>query len=257
MTHPGDADWWRSAVVYQVYPRSFADHDGDGIGHPRHHRPVALSRPAGIDAIWVSPWYPSPMADGGYDVSDYRDIHPDFGSLEQADTFTARATTTARVPSAVGAPPTRCRTTTRPGWSPRYERPITGIRFSRDGIDSQSFAGIGTVPPGGPDVALGRKRARAAALLRVGSAGRCVRLPRFSIVPRFSFGASLSAFGGDGRGRLVARLSAGTLRLRLTSHCRRRRSALLHEADPVIVGSRVNVSTARHWRRGGPHGARR
>jgi alpha-glucosidase len=45
----------------------------------------------GIDAIWVSPWYPSPMADGGYDVSDYRDIHPDFGTLEQADTFIARA----------------------------------------------------------------------------------------------------------------------------------------------------------------------
>ncbi len=87
-----DADWYRSAVVYQVYPRSFADSDGDGTGDigglifrlPYIH---AL----GVDAIWVNPWYPSPLHDGGYDVSDYRDIHPDFGTLEQADEFVHRA----------------------------------------------------------------------------------------------------------------------------------------------------------------------
>ncbi len=92
MTHPRDADWWRSAVVYQVYPRSFSDHDGDGTGDILGiiDRLPYLAE-LGIDAIWVSPWYPSPMADGGYDVSDYRDIHPDFGTLEQADTFIARA----------------------------------------------------------------------------------------------------------------------------------------------------------------------
>ena len=92
MTQPGDADWWRSAVVYQVYPRSFSDHDGDGTGDVLGiiDRLPYLAE-LGIDAIWVSPWYPSPMADGGYDVSDYRDIHPDFGTLEQADTFIARA----------------------------------------------------------------------------------------------------------------------------------------------------------------------
>ncbi len=92
MTQPGDADWWRSAVVYQVYPRSFSDHDGDGTGDILGiiDRLPYLAQ-LGIDAIWVSPWYPSPMADGGYDVSDYRDIHPDFGTLEQADTFIARA----------------------------------------------------------------------------------------------------------------------------------------------------------------------
>jgi alpha-glucosidase len=87
VTHPGDADWWRSAVVYQVYPRSFSDHDGDGTGDILGviDRLPYLAQ-LGIDAIWVSPWYPSPMADSGYDVSDYRDIHPDFGTLEQADT---------------------------------------------------------------------------------------------------------------------------------------------------------------------------
>ena len=80
------------AVVYQVYPRSFSDHDGDGTGDILG---IIIDRlpylaQLGIDAIWVSPWYPSPMADGRYDVSDYRDIHPDFGTLEQADAF-ARA----------------------------------------------------------------------------------------------------------------------------------------------------------------------
>lgn len=87
-----DADWWRSAVVYQIYPRSFADHNGDGIGDVRGmiDRLPHLAE-LGVDAVWVSPWYPSPLADGGYDVSDYRDIHPDFGTLTDADAFIARA----------------------------------------------------------------------------------------------------------------------------------------------------------------------
>ena len=94
MTHPTDspAPWWRSAVVYQVYPRSFADHDGDGVGDVQGmiDRLPYLAE-LGIDAVWVSPWYPSPMADGGYDVSDYRDIHPDFGTLEHAGVFITKA----------------------------------------------------------------------------------------------------------------------------------------------------------------------
>ena len=92
VTHPGDVDWWRSAVVYQVYPRSFSDHDRNGTGDVLGmiDRLPYLAQ-LGIDAIWVSPWSPSPMADGGYDVSDYRSIHPDFGTLERADTFIARA----------------------------------------------------------------------------------------------------------------------------------------------------------------------
>ncbi|SDB88432.1 alpha-glucosidase [Raineyella antarctica] len=87
-----DPDWWRSAVVYQVYPRSFADGDGDGTGdlvgiteHLEH-----LVR-LGVDAVWISPWYPSPLYDGGYDVADYCDIDPRFGTLAQADTLVARA----------------------------------------------------------------------------------------------------------------------------------------------------------------------
>lgn len=80
------ADWWRSAVTYQVYPRSFADGDGDGTGDltgvlARLPHLVEL----GVDAVWFSPWYRSPMADGGYDVSDFCDINPDFGTLAQAD----------------------------------------------------------------------------------------------------------------------------------------------------------------------------
>ena len=78
--------WWRSAAIYQVYPRSFADANGDGIGDlagVRAH--LGHLRDLGVDAIWFSPWYPSPMADAGYDVADYRDIDPMFGTLAEAE----------------------------------------------------------------------------------------------------------------------------------------------------------------------------
>lgn len=83
---PGDAHWWRNAVVYQIYPRSFADANGDGIGDLRG----IISRidylaSLGIDAIWLSPFYPSELADGGYDVAGYMDIDPRIGTLEQFD----------------------------------------------------------------------------------------------------------------------------------------------------------------------------
>jgi alpha-glucosidase len=78
--------WWRSAVMYQVYPRSFADGNGDGEGDlPGLRARLPYLAELGVDGIWISPWYPSPMADGGYDVSDFRDIHPMFGTLEDAD----------------------------------------------------------------------------------------------------------------------------------------------------------------------------
>ena len=88
MTAPSTADplWWRSAVIYQVYVRSFADGNGDGTGDlagVRDH--LGYLKDLGVDAIWFNPWYPSPLADGGYDVSDYRDIHPQFGTLEEAE----------------------------------------------------------------------------------------------------------------------------------------------------------------------------
>ncbi|MBQ1025109.1 glycoside hydrolase family 13 protein [Micromonospora sp. C95] len=77
-----DADWWRSAVVYQVYVRSFADSDGDGIGdlHGIRER-LPYLRELGVDALWLTPFYTSPMVDGGYDVADYRDVDPMFGNL--------------------------------------------------------------------------------------------------------------------------------------------------------------------------------
>jgi alpha-glucosidase len=80
------SEWWRGAAIYQVYVRSFADGDGDGTGDlagVRSRLPYLAD--LGIDAIWFNPWYPSPMDDGGYDVSDYRDIEPAFGSLAEAE----------------------------------------------------------------------------------------------------------------------------------------------------------------------------
>lgn len=87
-----DAPWWQSAVVYQVYPRSFADGCGDGVGD----LPGLLARlphvaSLGVDAIWLSPVFRSPMADFGYDVSDYRDVDPVFGTLADLDRVIERA----------------------------------------------------------------------------------------------------------------------------------------------------------------------
>ena len=87
-----DPDWWRHAVVYQVYPRSFADADNDGTGDVRGiTEKLPYLAELGVDAVWVSPWYPSPLLDGGYDVADYYDISPDFGTLADADAFIAKA----------------------------------------------------------------------------------------------------------------------------------------------------------------------
>lgn len=81
-TAPRDPDWWKSAVVYQIYPRSFQDSDGDGIGDLRGiiERLDHLGE-LGVDVVWLSPIYPSPQADNGYDISDYEDVDPMFGSL--------------------------------------------------------------------------------------------------------------------------------------------------------------------------------
>ncbi len=88
----GGHAWWQRGVVYQVYPRSFQDSNGDGVGD----LPGVLSRldhlaALGVDAVWISPIYPSPMADFGYDVSDYTGIDPVFGSLEDFDRLVAAA----------------------------------------------------------------------------------------------------------------------------------------------------------------------
>jgi alpha-glucosidase len=86
------AAWWRTAVIYQVYIRSFADGNGDGIGDIAGLRArLPYLKELGIDAVWINPWYPSPMADGGYDVADYRGIDPSFGTLSEAEEMIAEA----------------------------------------------------------------------------------------------------------------------------------------------------------------------
>ena len=87
-----DADWWRGAVIYQIYPRSFQDSNGDGIGDLRgimERLPYVAS--LGVDAIWISPFFTSPMKDFGYDISDYRDVDQMFGTLEDFDAVVGKA----------------------------------------------------------------------------------------------------------------------------------------------------------------------
>ncbi len=88
----GGPDWWRTAVIYQVFLRSFADGNGDGVGDIaglRSRLPYLAA--LGVDAVWVNPWYPSPMIDVGYDVSDYRDVDPAFGTLAEAEALVQEA----------------------------------------------------------------------------------------------------------------------------------------------------------------------
>ncbi len=89
-----DAEWWRTSVIYQIYPRSFADGNGDGMGDLQGvtSRLESLSE-LGVDAIWFSPFFKSPQKDAGYDVSDYKDIDPLFGNLADFDALVAKAKT--------------------------------------------------------------------------------------------------------------------------------------------------------------------
>jgi 1,4-alpha-glucan branching enzyme len=90
--HRTDEYWWREGIFYQIYPRSFQDSDSDGIGDIAG---IASRLPylveLGIDAIWLSPIFPSPMADFGYDVADYCAIDPLFGTMEQFESLIAAA----------------------------------------------------------------------------------------------------------------------------------------------------------------------
>src|SRR5215207_4018967 len=88
----GNDAWWAGAVVYQIYPRSFADANGDGMGDLRGVTSrLEYLRELGVNAIWLSPFYRSPQADAGYDVADYRDVDPLFGTLADFDEMLERA----------------------------------------------------------------------------------------------------------------------------------------------------------------------
>lgn len=88
----GAGRWWRDGVIYQIYPRSFQDTNGDGIGDlPGVTQRLDYLESLGVNAIWLSPFYPSPMADFGYDVADYVDVDPLFGTLEDFDALVTAA----------------------------------------------------------------------------------------------------------------------------------------------------------------------
>jgi alpha-glucosidase len=92
MGGPVARPWWRRAVVYEVYLRSFSDASGDGLGDVGGLRArLAYLAELGVDALWVTPWYPSPMADGGYDITDHTDVDPRFGTLADVDALLAEA----------------------------------------------------------------------------------------------------------------------------------------------------------------------
>ena len=84
--------WWKNKVAYQIYPRSFLDTNGDGIGDLNGiTEKLDYLQKLGIDLVWLSPVYRSPMDDGGYDISDYRDINPMFGTMKDMDRLIAEA----------------------------------------------------------------------------------------------------------------------------------------------------------------------
>jgi hypothetical protein len=90
--HATAADWWRGAVIYQIYPRSFRDTDGDGVGDLRGiFEKLDYVADLGVDGVWLSPFFRSPMKDFGYDVSDYCDVDPLFGSIADFDAVLGRA----------------------------------------------------------------------------------------------------------------------------------------------------------------------
>src|ERR1700688_1091519 len=91
-SQPTGPEWWRHAVIYEIYPRSFQDSDGDGVGDIKGITArLDYLHDLGIDAIWITPMYPSPGIDYGYDISDYTAIDPLYGSMADLDNLVAEA----------------------------------------------------------------------------------------------------------------------------------------------------------------------
>ncbi len=97
-----DDNWWRTAVIYEIYPRSFGDTNGDGIGDLNgitEH--LDYLKDLGIDAIWITPFYPSPQVDFGYDISNYEGVDPQFGTMADFDRLTPRRRSAISASSAI------------------------------------------------------------------------------------------------------------------------------------------------------------
>ena len=135
------SEWWRGAVVYQIYPRSFADSDGDGVGDLRGATAhLAYVAALGVDAVWLSPPFRSPMVDNGYDVSDHRDIDPVFGTLADFDSLVAEA---HRLGLRVVLDQVYSHTSDRHPW-------FEASRQAREGALSDWYVWADPAPGGGP-----------------------------------------------------------------------------------------------------------
>jgi hypothetical protein len=134
-------DWWRHAVVYQVYLRSFSDGNGDGTGDiaGMRSRLQYLER-LGVDAVWINPWYRSPLLDGGYDVAEYRSINEQFGTTTEAEEFIADARRSRRPPDRLHGVAI---TSSTDEVTMANFHPTTGSRCSaaRRGLRSQTVSG--------------------------------------------------------------------------------------------------------------------
>ena len=167
-----DPTWWREAVVYQIYPRSFQDSDGDGDRRSSRRSRARLDHVAalGVDAIWLSPFYPSPFADCGYDVTDYTDVDPRFGTLDDFDALVDAAHARGlkvlldlvpchtsiehpwfrEHPDATSGPRARCRRTT--GSRPSAGRPGRATSAPGAGTCTPSTPSSRTSTGAGPEV---------------------------------------------------------------------------------------------------------